>query len=137
MELAVFKEALHEMLAEGVASLLPNYFEALAGPGATIEDKRKAIDMAARIVGAEADKKADPNAGLATFNFVFNNGAMQATPVLEVVEEVPMLTEQNRELLRTMEAELGSSGELSPELVEGLSDLDAMLANIGSKLGRY
>lgn len=59
------------------------------------DDWRKYMEFAAGVT--EPAQKANPNAGLAVFNFTFHNGAMQATVVtppaaeLPPVEEVPEL----------------------------------------------
>lgn len=78
------KEFVQAAWREATGGLIEDYLERLASPEATIDDLRKAIEMANKVTGAEADKKVDPNAGLPTFNFVFSNGGVTVMPIAEL-----------------------------------------------------
>lgn len=53
--------------------------EAAADPSTDLDTVRKIYGDTKDVAGAVPEKKLDPNAGLATFNITFINGAMQAT----------------------------------------------------------
>ena len=72
------KAALQTRAAEDVLGDYKEYRAAALTDG-SIDDKRKLVELQMRLIGAEADKKADPNANLPVFNFVFHSGGMQAT----------------------------------------------------------
>jgi len=78
-----FKEAFLDSLEETAASLLVDYLDSLRTDG-TVDDKRKAVELAIRALGLETEKKQDANAALPVFNITFHNGgAMQMTAVGE------------------------------------------------------
>jgi hypothetical protein len=98
-ELADFKEAAHAVLREGGMMVIPKYVERVFHEG-NIEDMRKAVDLIMRVTGAEADKKADPNAGLPVFNFTFTGiGGVQATIVAEPAAPALPIPEESLEIL--------------------------------------
>lgn len=68
-------------------NLLVDYFTKLGGNEATIDDIRKALDLAARATGTDAEKKVDANANLPVFQFTFVNGAVQAKQIEQAVPE--------------------------------------------------
>lgn len=69
---------------DATGDLITEYLTRLHSEEATIDDIRKALELANRVTGAEVDKKGDPNAGLPTFNFIFSNGGVTAMPVVEL-----------------------------------------------------
>lgn len=75
-----FREELHDTFRGELPDLYVEYREKLAA-GGTVEDYRKAVEMHVKTLGLEAEKKTDPNAGLPVFNFIFENGGVQATMV--------------------------------------------------------
>jgi hypothetical protein len=90
MTLAEFKTALHEDMQEAALTLLPRYFQMLSFTD-DAETLRKGLAFMVQTVGAEAEKKADPYAGLPMVNITFHGNQMSATveqlpPVLELTE---------------------------------------------------
>ena len=88
--LAEFKTALHEDMQEAALTLLPRYFQMLSFTD-DAETLRKGLAFMVQTVGGEAEKKADPYAGLPMVNITFHGNQMQATveqapPVIELTE---------------------------------------------------
>lgn len=84
---AAFRDRYHEMLRVSVPGVLTRLVEELHANGDP-QQMLRFLEHATKTLGAEADKKADAGAGLPVFNFVFNNGGVQASAVIEKVQEV-------------------------------------------------
>ncbi len=98
-------------------ALAVDYYEQVMSDG-DLEDKRKAIELAARITGAEAEKKVNPLAGLPVFNIVIHSGhGGGVTAALQSAEVVDMETD----------TELDTELELGPKL----TPTPAMLSMLG------
>lgn len=74
-----FKDALHEAMRTAGLDLVADYLMSLRADG-SIDDKRKAVELVIRTLGAETDKKQTGD-NLPVFNIVFQNGGMQVSPV--------------------------------------------------------
>ena len=133
------KEALHQGLAANSLAIVESYVDKVLA-SADPEVQRKAIDLIARVTGAEAVKKSDPLAGLPMVNITFVNGGIQvsaqAPQALESVEEVlpePELLENapepRLEPTAAMQAAISINADLAePEPTETtLDDLLDML----------
>lgn len=72
------KQALQELSAAHMVEDFKDYREKVIADG-DADDHRKLMEIHMKLTGAEMDKKIDPNAHLATFNFIFNNGGVHAT----------------------------------------------------------
>lgn len=133
------KEALHQGLAANSLAIVESYVDKVLASDDP-EVQRKAIDLIARVTGAEAVKKADPLAGLPMVNITFVNGGIQvsaqAPQALESVEEVlpePELLENapepRLEPTAAMQAAISINADLAePEPTETtLDDLLDML----------
>lgn len=125
------KEFVQAAWREATGDLIEDYLVRLKSPEATIDDIRKAIEMANRVTGAEADKKVDPNAGLSIFNFTFANGGITAQPVVElasaVVEDVTP-REISTVALGAARAENREADE-RPSMEDMMAGLDDMLSD--------
>jgi hypothetical protein len=55
----------------------------------TVEENRKFLADIGRVIGVEEEKKIDPNANLATFNFVFGAPGQPMTMTAELVDDAP------------------------------------------------
>jgi hypothetical protein len=124
------KEFVQAAWRDATPDLIVEYKKRLATDEATIEDLRKAIDMANRITGAEVDKKVDPNAGLSVFNFTFTNGGISAVPVVElpaadITDVTPRPPRKKKQ-----PAALASPTPPAPEM-----SMDDMMAGLDEMLG--
>jgi hypothetical protein len=128
---------------EATPGLLEDYFTKLAGEGATIDDLRKALELAAKATGSDSEKKTDPNAGLPVFQFTFVNGTATAQVVQQEVIEA-----ETRELpdvewpfggpaptdMPTPEMVAARADRLAEDVPEGQTDPD-LLAELDAALG--
>lgn len=125
------KEFVQAAWREATGDLITEYLVRLNSQEATIDDLRKAIELANRVTGAEADKKVDPNAGLSVFNFTFSNGGVTAQPVVElasaVVEDV---TPREISTLALEPAQADPAPSVpQPSMEDMMAGLDAMLGD--------
>ncbi len=133
------KEFVQEAWRAATPDIVEQYLLRLNSAEATIEDLRKAVELANRVTGAEADKKVDPNAGLAVFNFTFSNGGVSALPVVEisapdVLDVTPRAPRAPRKkkpaALAADTAVKASSAPDAPEM-----SMDDMMAGLDEMLG--
>lgn len=136
---AEHREFVQAAWREATPGLLESYFTKLAGEGADIDDIRKAIELAARATGSDAEKKTDANANLPVFQFTFLNGTATAVQQVEVIEaEVkdvpwPFGGEAPAEL-PTPEIVAARADRLAEDVGEGQTDPD-LLAELDAALG--
>lgn len=78
---AQHREDMQELVRAAQEEAFAVWVEKVHSDEATIDDLRKFNEFAAKVTGLEAEKKQDPNAGLAVFNIVFQNGGFTATQV--------------------------------------------------------
>ena len=130
------KEFVQEAWRAATPDIVEQYLLRLNSAEATIEDLRKAVELANRVTGAEADKKVDPNAGLAVFNFTFSNGGVSAMPVVElsapdVLDVTPRAPRKKKPavLAADTQAETPSAPD-APEM-----SMDDMMAGLDEMLG--
>ena len=124
------KEFVQEAWREATGDLIEAYLVRLASPEATIDDLRKALELANRVTGAEADKKVDPNAGLSVFNFTFSNGGVTAVPVVELAApDVADVTPREVALLPLGEATTESAAPNRQSMEDMMAGLDVMLGD--------
>ena len=64
--------------------LLARYVEMLHGDQATIDDIRKALEMAARATGSDAEKKVDPHANLQVVQITFTGTPAGGGPATSI-----------------------------------------------------
>lgn len=84
---AEFRDHYHQLLRTATPEVVTRLVTELHASG-DAKDMLRFLEHVTKTLGAEADKKADAGAGLPIFNFVFNNGGVQANAVLEKVQEV-------------------------------------------------
>lgn len=84
---AEFRDHYHALLRAATPEVVTRLVAELHAQGDP-KDMLRFLEHATKTLGAEADKKVDAGAGLPIFNFVFNNGGVQANAVLEKVQEV-------------------------------------------------
>ena len=84
---AEFRDHYHQLLRTATPEVVTRLVAELHASG-DAKDMLRFLEHVTKTLGAEADKKADAGAGLPIFNFVFNNGGVQANAVLEKVQEV-------------------------------------------------
>lgn len=129
---AKFRDDVHTILRAGAAELIPTWLEKVMAEG-SVEDMRKAVDLIVKTTGAEAEKKADANAGLPVFNIVFHapTGTLQVTnetpaaPPALVHEEPLTLDLEPSPVAEPVEAPTsGKAVEALPELVVQAMPLD-------------
>lgn len=126
------KEFVQAAWREATPDLIAKYKERLHSEEATIEDIRKAIELANRVTGAEADKKVDPNAGLSVFNFTFANGGVTAMPVVEIsAPDITDVTPRAPRKKKRLSAE--NPPARAPEVPE--MSMEAMMAGLDDMLG--
>ena len=124
------KEFVQAAWRTATPDLITNYLVRLVSEEATIDDLRKAIELANRVTGAEADKKVDPNAGLSVFNFTFSNGGVSAVqmPVAELASPtVEDVTPREITLLAVEPADAPSAPPPGPSMEDMMAGLDEML----------
>ncbi len=135
--LADSKDLLQRKVAEHIHSDYIDYRTSVLTEG-DIDDKRKLFELQAKIIGAEADKKADPHANLPVFNFIIHRGTVQATlqePEAPLTIQAPRKrkkrTKQAVDIEDVQPLELlpvttaGNSAEAVDELLSNLDDLFA------------
>lgn len=122
------KEFVQAAWREATPDLITEYLVRLTSSDATIDDLRKAIELANRVTGADADKKVDLNAGLAVFNFTFSNGGVTAVPVVELAgADVEDVTPREITLLAVEPAHAPSAARPGPSMEDMMAGLDEML----------
>lgn len=84
---AEFRDHYHALLRAATPEVVTRLVTELHASG-DAKDMLRFLEHVTKTLGAEADKKVDAGAGLPIFNFVFNNGGVQASAVLEKVQEV-------------------------------------------------
>lgn len=84
---AEFRDHYHQLLRTATPEVVTRLVTELHASG-DAKDMLRFLEHVTKTLGAEADKKVDAGAGLPIFNFVFNNGGVQANAVLEKVQEV-------------------------------------------------
>ena len=72
---AEFKKVIHQVMREGTAALLAEFYEKVIASN-DIGEMRKAIQLGITATGAEAAKALDPYAGLAVVNITVNHGSV-------------------------------------------------------------
>lgn len=97
------------------------------------DDIRKLVELQVRLIGAEPDRRAGVNDNLPTFNFIFNQGGLQATiepaPVQLVQDDTPKALEEAQEAFHPVPA-LPTPTEMTLDF-EAIDDL---VADLDSKL---
>lgn len=138
---AEHREYVQAAWREATPGLLESYFTKLAADGATIDDIRKAIELAARATGSDAEKKVDANAGLPVFQFTFVNGTataqvMKQAEVIEApVKEIPwVFGGDGPSEAPTPELVAARAERLAEDIGEGQTDPD-LLAELDGLLG--
>lgn len=120
------KSTLQTRAARDVLSDYVDYRASVLTDG-SVDDKRKLVELQMRLIGAEADKKLDPNANLPTFNFVFHNGIHASIePALQVQDITDVQPKEEPQLLQV---------QTQPPPTLEASGLDALLGDIDRKLG--
>lgn len=84
---AEFRDHYHALLRAATPEVVARLVTELHAQGDP-KDMLRFLEHVTKTLGAEADKKVDAGAGLPIFNFVFNNGGVQANAVMEKVQEV-------------------------------------------------
>jgi len=85
---AEFKSEYQAGLQDLAAAVTNRYAEAVLTTE-DIAELRRAMEFLRDTLALGEEKKADPNAGLPTFNITINGGSVQMTPTLQNAEEVP------------------------------------------------
>lgn len=105
---AEFRDHYHQLLRTATPEVVTRLVTELHASG-DAKDMLRFLEHVTKTLGAEADKKVDAGAGLPIFNFVFNNGGVQASAVLEKVQEV---------IDNAAQAQPALTNEPSPVIVE-------------------
>lgn len=105
---AEFRDHYHQLLRTATPEVVTRLVAELHASG-DAKDMLRFLEHVTKTLGAEADKKVDAGAGLPIFNFVFNNGGVQANAVLEKVQEV---------IDNAVQAQPALTNEPSPVIVE-------------------
>lgn len=105
---AEFRDHYHQLLRTATPEVVTRLVAELHSQGDP-KDMLRFLEHVTKTLGAEADKKVDAGAGLPIFNFVFNNGGVQANAVLEKVQEV---------IDNAVQAQPALTNEPSPVIVE-------------------
>lgn len=105
---AEFRDHYHALLRAATPEVVTRLVTELHASG-DAKDMLRFLEHVTKTLGAEADKKVDAGAGLPIFNFVFNNGGVQANAVLEKVQEV---------IDNAVQAQPALTNEPSPVIVE-------------------
>lgn len=105
---AEFRDHYHALLRAATPEVVTRLVAELHSQGDP-KDMLRFLEHVTKTLGAEADKKVDAGAGLPIFNFVFNNGGVQANAVLEKVQEV---------IDNAVQAQPALTNEPSPVIVE-------------------
>lgn len=91
------------------------------------EDRRKALVELREILGLSAEKRQDPNAGLAVFNIVIGSGGVQAVDVTQDGQGkavVEVAAREVREVLPALEARVAQDeGDDHEDLLRTLDDM--------------
>lgn len=103
-----FRDHYHALLRAATPEVVTRLVAELHSQGDP-KDMLRFLEHVTKTLGAEADKKVDAGAGLPIFNFVFNNGGVQANAVLEKVQEV---------IDNAVQAQPALTNEPSPVIVE-------------------
>lgn len=103
-----FRDHYHQLLRTATPEVVTRLVTELHASG-DAKDMLRFLEHVTKTLGAEADKKVDAGAGLPIFNFVFNNGGVQANAVLEKVQEV---------IDNAVQAQPALTNEPSPVIVE-------------------
>lgn len=126
---AAFRDRYHELLRAATPGVLTRLVAELHSNG-DAKEMIRFLEHATKTLGAEADRKVEAGAGLPVFNFVFNNGGVQASAVMEKVQEVidnaaaqPALTDEASEVIEDVQPR-PMHLEIKPL---DLSDLDDVL----------
>lgn len=88
------------------------------------EDRRKALVELREILGLSAEKRQDPNAGLAVFNIVIGSGGVQAVDVTQDGQGKAVVEVAAREVLPALEARTAQDeGDDHEDLLRTLDDM--------------
>ena len=115
------KDTLQQRAARDILGDYLEYRKMVAMDG-TVDDRRKLTELQIRLIGAEVEKKVDPNANLPVFNFIINGGSqpMQLTPHMPVLDV--HVTEVSATVPEAVEPEQANPDPL------GAAGLDALLS---------
>lgn len=84
---AQFRESYHALLREATPAVVARLVEELHATG-DITGMLRFLEHTTKTLGTEVDRKSDANNALPVFNFVFNNGGVQAQQVVDAVTNV-------------------------------------------------
>lgn len=123
------KTALHETVARDIVQDYLTYRSAALG-SEDPDDARRLVDMQIRLIGAEPDRKAGVNDNLPTFNFIFNQGGLQAT-----IEPAPVQLVQDVTPQEALEHAIQAAETTMPQVVEfDFEAIDDLVADLDLKL---